>query len=43
MGVVGLYVGKIFQEVKARPAFFISEKINFGDYKENKNLCSGGE
>lgn len=30
LGVVGLYVGKIFDQVKERPLFVISEKVNFG-------------
>jgi dolichol-phosphate mannosyltransferase len=29
LGVLGLYIGKIFQEVKHRPIFLIEEKINF--------------
>lgn len=29
VGLIGLYVGKIFQEVKQRPVFLIGEKINF--------------
>lgn len=29
LGTLGLYVGKIFQEVKQRPIFLIDEKINF--------------
>lgn len=29
LGVLGLYIGKIFQEVKHRPIFLINEKINF--------------
>lgn len=29
MGVTGLYVGKILQEVQDRPAYIIREKINF--------------
>lgn len=28
MGVVGLYVGRIFESVKARPAFIIRERLN---------------
>jgi dolichol-phosphate mannosyltransferase len=27
IGLVGVYIGKIFQQVKARPLFVISEKI----------------
>jgi polyisoprenyl-phosphate glycosyltransferase len=29
LGIIGLYVGKIFQEIKQRPIFLIDEKINF--------------
>lgn len=29
-GVVGIYVGKIFSQVKGRPPFLISEKLNMG-------------
>lgn len=29
LGILGLYVGKIFQEVKQRPIFLIDEMINF--------------
>lgn len=29
LGMLGLYVGKIFQEVKRRPVFLVGEKINF--------------
>lgn len=29
LGIIGLYIGKIFQEIKARPIFMIDEKINF--------------
>lgn len=28
LGVVGLYIGKIFEQVKGRPSFIISESIN---------------
>lgn len=31
LGIIGLYVGKIFQEVKNRPVFLINEKINFNE------------
>lgn len=29
LGILGLYIGKIFQEVKNRPIYLIDEKINF--------------
>ena len=29
LGIIGLYVGKIFDQVKERPLFVVSEKINF--------------
>jgi len=29
MGVVGIYVGKVFEQTKNRPAFIIDSKINF--------------
>ncbi len=29
LGTMGLYVGKIFQEIKQRPIYLIDEKINF--------------
>ena len=31
MGMVGVYIGKIFDQVKGRPTFIISEKLNFDD------------
>jgi len=29
LGIIGVYIGKIFEEVKKRPVYFIKEKINF--------------
>jgi len=29
LGIVGIYIGRIFQEVKRRPLYLISEKANF--------------
>jgi len=29
LGIIGLYVGKIFEETKQRPTYLIDEKINF--------------
>ena len=31
LGIVGLYIGKIFEKVKNRPVYIISEKINIKD------------
>jgi glycosyltransferase involved in cell wall biosynthesis len=33
-GIVGLYIGKIFEKVKNRPVYIISEKINFKDISD---------
>ncbi len=29
IGIIGLYIGKIFEEIKKRPSYLIYEKINF--------------
>lgn len=29
LGIIGLYIGKIFEETKCRPTYLIDEKINF--------------
>ena len=29
LGILGLYIGKIFQEIKQRPIYLINEKVNF--------------
>jgi dolichol-phosphate mannosyltransferase len=29
LGMVGIYVGKIFENVKGRPTYIVGEKINF--------------
>lgn len=34
LGILGLYVGKIFLEVKQRPIFLVDEKINFEHQKK---------
>jgi hypothetical protein len=28
LGIMGIYIGRIFSEVKRRPLYLISEKIN---------------
>ena len=34
LGILGLYIGKIFQEIKQRPVFLVDEKINFPVFAE---------
>ena len=29
LGIVGAYIGAIFDEVKARPHFIVEERVNF--------------
>lgn len=31
MGIIGLYVGRVFESVKARPTFIVRERINVAD------------
>ncbi len=31
LGIVGIYIGKIFEKVKDRPAYIIDEKVNFDE------------
>ena len=33
MGILGLYIGKIFDQVKERPLFVVADTINFNDNK----------
>ena len=35
MGILGEYVGRIYEEVKRRPLYAISEQLNFGDAGQN--------
>lgn len=37
LGIIGLYVGKIFQEIKQRPIFLVDEKVNFGEQNQFGN------
>lgn len=39
LGIIGLYIGEIFDEVKNRPLYVIRDKIE----ARNKNMCSLGE
>jgi dolichol-phosphate mannosyltransferase len=29
IGITGLYIGKIFEQVKDRPLYLVDEKLNF--------------
>ena len=31
LGVIGEYIGRLYEEVKSRPKFYVDEKINFDD------------
>jgi len=35
LGILGEYVGRIYEEVKRRPLYAISEQLNFGDAQQN--------
>jgi dolichol-phosphate mannosyltransferase len=34
LGVIGLYISRIFENTKHRPIFIISEELNFNAVKE---------
>ena len=36
LGVLGLYIGKIFNQVKQRPLFIVDELINFSETEFDK-------
>lgn len=42
LGILGEYIGKIYLEVKARPRYIISEKINMPERIMNNNSAAGG-
>jgi dolichol-phosphate mannosyltransferase len=37
IGVLGQYIGSLFDEVKGRPEYIISEKINFTGTSDTSN------
>ncbi|MBD3231371.1 glycosyltransferase [Candidatus Dependentiae bacterium] len=43
LGILGLYIGKIFQEIKQRPLFLINEKINFEEEIINYSYASNNK
>jgi len=36
MGILGLYIGKIFDQVKGRPVFIVSDTLNVNDNVEGQ-------
>ena len=43
LGIVGLYIGRIFEETKQRPRWFINQSIGIKDLDLNDSQRSGGE
>jgi glycosyltransferase involved in cell wall biosynthesis len=42
LGIIGEYIAKIYDEIKARPAYLIDTRIGFeGDAREDSNLRNG--
>jgi dolichol-phosphate mannosyltransferase len=39
LGIIGYYLSKIYEEIKQRPRFIISEKLNFRDDDRNGGKC----
>lgn len=38
LGIIGLYLGKVFNETKARPLYFVKEEINMREEIENERF-----
>ena len=34
LGVVGQYVGRIYEELKGRPLYVVQERVGFGDAED---------
>jgi dolichol-phosphate mannosyltransferase len=43
IGVVGEYVGRIYEEIKQRPLYLVRERLNFTEPAEREGATSGGE
>ena len=37
LGIIGEYMAKIYEEVKRRPTYLISEEVNYVKRKKNNN------
>jgi polyisoprenyl-phosphate glycosyltransferase len=43
IGVVGEYVGRIYEEIKRRPLYLVRERLNFSDPAQQEGAPSSGE
>ena len=43
IGVVGEYVGRIYEEIKQRPLYLVRERRNFTETAGREGATSGGE
>jgi dolichol-phosphate mannosyltransferase len=39
LGVVGIYLGKIFEQTKLRPLYLVHERINFGESEDTRGAA----
>jgi dolichol-phosphate mannosyltransferase len=42
MGVLGLYLGKVFNEVKERPLYIVKDTINLGQAEDAEAVITTG-
>lgn len=43
MGILGLYIGKVFNEVKGRPLYIISETLNINSIQQERSEVTNAE